>query len=138
MWTPRFMRRDRAVTDPATGLAYVQHPAADRTRAHREGRADQRLSDTPKIERKKHHHAGLGVLGFLIIALAVAGGGYLTLAAREGSFAAGGAVVDRQLTAMTSPARDAASQTLDRTGFAVQQAGQTVEAQGKKLREKAN
>jgi len=138
MWTPRFMRRDEAVIDPATGLAYVQHSAGGPTRAYREGRADQRIADAPKIERKKRPNAGLGVLGFLIIALAVAGGGYLTLAARQGSFAAGGAVIDRQLAAMTSPARNAASETLDRTGYAVQQAGQTVEAQGKKLRDKAN
>lgn len=138
MWTPRFMRRDRAVTDPATGLAYVEHSAASPSRAYREGRVDQKLADAPKIERKKRRHGGLGLLGLLIIALAVAGGGYLTLAAREGSFAAGGAAVDRQVAAVTAPARNAAAQTLDRTGYAVQQAGQTVEEQGKKLREKAN
>ena len=138
MWTPRFMRRNRAVIDPATGLAYVEHSGTTSTRANRDGRAEQRAADAPKIQTKRRHRGGLGLLGLLIFALAVAGGGYLTLAAREGSFAAGGAAVDRQVAAVTNPAREAAVEAVDRTGYAVQQAGQTVEEQGKKIRDKAN
>jgi hypothetical protein len=138
MWTPRFMRRNRAVVDPATGLAYVEHSGPSPTGAYRAGRADQRAADAPKIERKKRRHGGLGLLGLLIIALAVAGGGYLTLAAREGSFAAGGAAIDRQVAAVTTPARDVAVEAVDRTGYTVERAGQTVEEQGKKLRDKVD
>ena len=137
MWTPRFMRRNRAVVDPATGLAYVEHSPAP-TRADRDGLADQRKLDGARAETRKRPCGGLGLLGLLLIVLAVAGGGYLTLSAREGSFAAGGAVIDRQVAAVTNPARDAAIATVDRTGAAVEQAGESVAAQGKKIRAKAD
>jgi hypothetical protein len=145
MWTPRFMRRDRTVIDPATGLAYVDHvPAADpayREAAYREGRVDQRRDDekVERVERRRHPvRNGFGLVGLLIVLLAVAGGAYLTLSAREGSFAAGGAAIDRQVSAVTTPARDAAAEAVDRTGYAVQQAGEKVENTGKKLREKVD
>lgn len=57
------------------------------------------------------------------------------LAAREGSFAAGGAVVDQKVAEVTQPARIAINETADRTGAAVQNAGQALETQGEKLRE---
>jgi hypothetical protein len=137
MWKSRFFRRGETVTDPKTGLSYVAHAGPSPTAAYREGRADQRKVDHDKVERARKRRGGIGLLGLLIVALAVAGGGYLTLAAREGSFAAGGAAIDRQVSAVTTPATDAATQALDRTGAAVQQAGQAVEQQGEKLRQQA-
>jgi hypothetical protein len=137
MWTPRFLRRNRAVTDPDTGLTYVEHNGPDPEAAYRAGRAEQLRIDRERVEaRRRRRSPGLGVLGFLIILLALAGGGYLTLAAREGSFTAGGAAVDRQVAAVTTPAREATQEALDRTGASLEQAGQAVETQGKKLRDR--
>jgi len=75
-------------------------------------------------ERPRRRGHGMGVLGFLVVVVAAIGVLWMVLAAREGSFAAGGAVVDHKLAEVTSPARVAANRAVDRTGQAVKTAGQ--------------
>jgi len=59
---------------------------------------------------------------------------WMVLAVQHGSFAAGGAVVDRTLAGVTAPARVAANDAVVGAGAAVQSAGQALETQGERLR----
>lgn len=97
---------------------------------------DQALERVGKLERRRGGGAaGFGV-GLLVAAVIVAAGAGLAM--REGSFAAGGAVVDAKLTQATEPARTAAADAAQRSGQAVEQAGQSIEAQGRKLQDVAS
>jgi hypothetical protein len=75
-------------------------------------------------ERARHH--GSPLAAFLVLVIALAGGAVLFLAAREGSFTAGGQVVDRNITTaaqkMQTPVRNAA----DNAGSALENAGQNL------------
>lgn len=104
---------------------------ASTRQAYADGRRDQHRADRARRRR------GFGLAGLLVVVIAAVGVLWLVLAAREGSFAAGGAVVDQKLAEVTNPARVAANQAVDRTGAAVQNAGQTLETQGERLRETA-
>jgi hypothetical protein len=151
---PGFDRQDRAaVADPAAGQVYVErrhgesaeHFEARLATAAREraalhaapaGRRPvvERRTERPERRRKGH---GFGLVGLMVVLVAAVGALWLVLAAREGSFAAGGAVVDRKLAEFTGPARVATNEAVDRTGAAVQTAGQSLEAQGQRIRETA-
>lgn len=104
--------------------------AAARGQAYAEGRRDQH-----KAEKRAHRRGGFGFATAFVVLVAALGVVWLALAAREGSFAAGGAVVDQKVAEVTQPARVAINQTADRTGAAVQNAGQALENQGERLRE---
>jgi hypothetical protein len=137
-------RRDerRAETgDPprAPAAADARRDAYDRGRrdgrhAERDDRAARREAER---ERRRHRHGGMGMFGVLVALVAVLGVLWLVLAARHGSFAAGGAVVDQKIAEVTSPARQAADRALDRTGQAVQRAGRNLEDQGDRIRQAA-
>jgi hypothetical protein len=154
-----FGRRERqAIHEPAAGPAYVERRrgesaeafearlaagANERTAAtgtgeardaYAAGRRDQQRVEPPAPPRRRH---GFGLVGFLVVLVAAIGVVWVVLAAREGSFAAGGAVVDQKLAEVTSPARVAATQAVDRTGQAVKNAGQTLEAQGERIQDTA-
>ena len=88
--------------------------------------------------REPRRRRGLGLIGGLVTVVAVLGALWIALAVREGSFSAGGAVVDRKIAEATLPAKTAASEAVDRTGQAVQSAGQAAENQGEKIRKTAN
>ena len=166
MHIPGFRRPEREpIADPNTGQVYVERmpgesseafearlAAAARERrvvqddvreppvvnettrrdAYKEGRRDQHRAETVRRRR-----GGFGMAGLVIVIVAALGVLWLALAAREGSFAAGGAVVDNKLAAATEPARVAINEAADKTGAAVQNAGQKLEAQGERLREQA-
>jgi hypothetical protein len=59
--------------------------------------------------------------------------GVLGLAATLGSFAAGGATLDRQVATATAPARDLAAGAAERSGQALRQAGEDLQAEGRRL-----
>ncbi len=138
--------------DPHTGLAADQaavlSPAAayderlveerltrpEREVGYRRGRADQKEVDRKHAKRG----GGFGFISFLLLIAAVIGVTWVVLAYQAGSFAGGGAVVDRKVAEVTNPAKQAVLNAADRTGAAVQSAGQAVEAQGSKLRQKAD
>jgi hypothetical protein len=145
----------QAIADPAAGQVYIERrpgesaeafearlaaAARERTQpprfatgAKRPVVADSRRADPPRPRRR----AGFGLVGIFVVLIAAVGVLWMVLAAREGSFAAGGAVVDQKLAEVTNPARVAVNQAADRTGAAVQNAGQSLEAKGEALREKA-
>lgn len=86
--------------------------AAGRRLGHREAR----------LRRRRHP-----MLGLLIGIVAVAGAAMLALAAREGSFARGGQVVDQNLSAAAGQAQNAGADAIARTGQAIQTAGASLE-----------
>ena len=71
-------------------------------------------------ERARRHRSP--VLGVVLMLIAAAGGVMVFLAAREGSFASGGHVVDSALTQAAQPAKDAAAHA----GDALENAGRTL------------
>lgn len=123
-------------TFEARRAAYIRDnrfaPTPAERRAYKDGRRDQHAAD--KADQKARRRGGFGLISVLVVLIAAVGVMWLVLAAREGSFAAGGAVVDRKVAEATQPARTAANQAMDRTGAAVQSAGQAIETQGERLR----
>ena len=104
-------------------------PVVDPAKAYADGRRDQH-----RIE-KQRRRGGFGFATVFVVLVAALGVVWLALSAREGSFAAGGAVVDQKVAEVTAPARVAVNETVDRTGVAVQNAGQALENQGERLRD---
>jgi len=166
MRIPGFARRERRIEDAApAGQAYVERLpgespevfetrlaaiARDRADGDREaeiaargdrqaydaGRRDQRRLDEASV-RAARRRGGLGLVGVLVAVVAILGALWVFLAVREGSFAAGGAVVDEKIAEVAAPAKQAANEAVDRTGQAVQNAGQAIESKGERLRDRA-
>jgi hypothetical protein len=112
----RHRRRDpdpgRAPDAPAPSPDTREAFAAGRRLGHREARM-----------RTRRHP----VLGLQVAIVAVAGAAMLALAAREGSFARGGQVVDQNLSAAAGRAQNAGADVIARTGLAIQNAGASFE-----------
>lgn len=109
-------------------------------RAYAMGRRDQRRLDraAPPPSREVEGpsalgRTGLGLFGVAVALVALFGVLWIVLAVREGSFSAGGAVVDRKIAEFSQPVRLATNQAVDRTGEAVQDAGQAIEGQGERI-----
>ena len=154
-----FGRTERqAIADPAAGQVYVERrpgespaafearlAAAARERANPTFGSRRTIAGDPRREAARHEppriekrrRGGFGIVGLVVVLVAALGVMWVVLAAREGSFAAGGAVVDQKLAQVAHPARVAVNQAADRTGAAVQNAGATLEAQGERIRETA-
>ena len=101
-----------AVVDPKTY-------DADMRRAYDHGRLDER-------SRRR----GFGPLGFILVLVAAVGVILVVFAIREGSFSAGGAVVDNKLVQATSGVAPAIDNAATKTGTAMETAGQNLKAQG--------
>ncbi len=105
--------------------------------AYREGRMDEQRRDevaaradagvaARRRERRDvapRRRRGLPLLSFVVLLVVVFGAVMLYLAAQNGSFASGGAVIDRDLSKATQPVRRAE----DKTGAALERAGQNLE-----------
>ena len=114
-WLDRFWLDHAHAGRPTTGVtapAVAGLTEADIRSAYKRGRTDERARHPPRP-----------LLSLGMILLAVAGGVVLFLAAREGSFGRGGAVVDTNLAVaadraepMVRSAADEAGQTLRNTG----------------------
>lgn len=116
--------RDRVSTDAVEKV---------RREAYAEGWRDQH-----RIDRKAGRpSAGAVMLSTLVVLVAAVGVLWTVLAVQHGSFAGGGAVVDRALAGISAPARVAANDAVAGAGVAVQSAGQALETQGERLRETA-
>jgi hypothetical protein len=98
-----------AASSPETREAF----AAGRRLGHREARSRRRPRNP--------------MIGLLVALVAVAGAAMLALAAREGSFARGGQVVDQNLSAAAGQAQNAGADAIARTGKAIQNAGASLE-----------
>jgi hypothetical protein len=157
MRIPGFNRPDREPALAAAGQGYLERRPGESAEAfemrmaaaarEREaarppvwGRRQPKAATRPDERRpeRTRRRRGFGMIGLAVTLVAVLGALWLVLAAREGSFAAGGALVDQKLAEVTSPARVAATQAVDRTGAAVQSAGQALETQGQKIRKAGN
>jgi hypothetical protein len=102
-----------AVVDPKTY-------DADMRRAYDHGRLDER----------SRRRGGFGPLGFILVLIAAVGVILVVFAIREGSFSAGGAVVDNKLVQATSGVAPAIDNAASRTGTALETAGQNLKDQG--------
>ncbi|HSZ50860.1 MAG TPA: hypothetical protein VK801_04755 [Caulobacteraceae bacterium] len=114
----------RSVAAPGVG--------ARETQAYREGRIDERRDEAAGAgsasraqirAANRRRRGGVPILGLLVLLVVIFGSVMLYLAAENGSFARGGAVVDRDLSQATQPVRRAE----DRTGQALQNAGEHLQ-----------
>ena len=79
---------------------------------------------------ERRRHQGHPLLKLAVAVVAVAGAAVLALAAHEGSFSRGGAVVDRNLAVAADNAQVGAAHAAAQAGQAVKDAGDTL---GKKV-----
>jgi hypothetical protein len=118
----------RSATAPAVGVREAS--------AYREGRIDERRSEgrivgpaapaevnaayrRGRAEAAPRRRGGAPILTLLVLLIVIFGAVMLYLAAQNGSFARGGAVIDRDLSQATQPVRKAE----DKTGQALKNAG---------------
>jgi len=121
-----FANRPATVEPVAVQPVNVIDPAkydADMRRAYDHGRLDER----------SRRRGGFGPLAFILLLAAVVGVVLLVFAFREGSFTAGGAVVDNKLSQATSGVAPAIDNAAARTGTALETAGQNLKDQGAAL-----
>jgi hypothetical protein len=117
----RHRRRDPDVVYASDGR---DPPPAARSPEMRDAfAAGRRLGHREARMRRRRHP----MIGLLVLLVAVAGAAMLALAAREGSFARGGQVVDQTLTAAAGQAQTAGADALARTGQAIQDASASLE-----------
>ena len=117
--------RRRTVVDPIDPV--VIHPApviTDLGPPDRKTAFDQGVKLGRKQERSRHH--GHPLMKLTVALVAIAGAAGLALAAHEGSFSRGGAVVDRNLATATDNAQLSAANAAAQAGQAVKEAGDTV------------
>jgi hypothetical protein len=101
-----------------------QAPAARSPETREAFAAGRRLGHREARTRRRRRHP---MIGLLVAVVAVAGAAMLALAAREGSFARGGQVVDQNLSAAAGQAQNAGADAIARTGQAIQSAGASLE-----------
>ena len=108
---------DAELADPAYAEPIAGRHAARVVRdAYERGRRDERARRRP----------GLSLVSLAVVMAAVVGGGALYLAAREGSFAQGGAVVDHSLSNAGAKAQAPLRGAADQAGSALEHAGQDI------------
>jgi hypothetical protein len=118
----QFFRHRRRNPDPISAPG-AGEPAA-RDPDAREAFAAGRRQGRREAQMRRRRHP---VLGLLVGIVAVAGAAMLALAAREGSFARGGQVVDQNLSAAAGQAQNAGADAIAQTGHAIQNAGASLE-----------
>ena len=89
-----------------------------------------RLRSWPPGRTLTRRRGGFGLLGFVLVLVAAVGVILLVFAVREGSFSAGGAVVDNKLVQATSGVAPALDSAASKTGTALETAGQNLKDQG--------
>jgi hypothetical protein len=93
---------------------------------------DQALARAARLERRRGRPV-LAAVGAALLTAAAVTVGVLAVAASQGSFTAGGAAIDRQVATATAPARDFAAGAAERSGQALRQAGEDLQAEGRRL-----
>jgi hypothetical protein len=131
-----FRTRPKVVTQPvvltqpgvaqpgvvAQPVAYAQPQVVTvKTDARAEAKAAKDAYERGRRDERTRHRSS-PLLGFLLLIVAVIGGGMIYLAAREGSFAGGGQVVDKAVSQAVAPAKSVAGSA----GDALENAGQTI------------
>ncbi len=107
--------------------ARVERSIAEREAASRRitGRSWRDAYDRGRRDERARH-GGFSLVSAVVLMAAVIGGGAIFLAAREGSFAAGGQLVDHQLTTAADKAGTPLRGAADRAGNALENAGQNL------------
>jgi hypothetical protein len=90
----------------------------------------RRAYDHGRQDERSRRRGGFGPLGFILVLVAAVGLVLLVFAFREGSFSAGGAVVDNKLVQATSSVAPAIDNAATKTGTAMENAGQNLKDQG--------
>jgi len=85
---------------------------------------DKGVKEGRLAERRRRH--GHPFITLIVVIVAVAGAAVLALAAHEGSFSRGGAVVDRNLAVAADNAQVDAAKAATQAGQAVKDAGDSV------------
>ena len=94
---------------PAADVERTGLTKADVDKAYERGRKDERA-------RRKSHP----FISAMVVVVALVGAGTIFLAAREGSFAGGGAVVDHRLQSATGDASQQAAMAMNSAGRTIQ------------------
>lgn len=76
--------------------------------------------------QERARHRGHLLIKLAVVVIAIAGAAVLALAAREGSFSRGGAVVDQNIAVAADNAKVGAADAAAQAGQAVKDAGDTV------------
>jgi hypothetical protein len=99
-----FSSRAPAGPAPATGEAAVAYRAdpSDAARGERLSRRDRRAAARAAAPRRRR---GAPILSLVVLIIVAFGAVMIYLAARNGSFAGGGAVIDRDLSSASEPVR---------------------------------
>jgi len=114
-----FRTRPKAVV-PVTG-APVTEVAVERPDLKHEEKLARDAYDRGRRDERARHR-GSPLLALIMLVVALAGGTMIYLAAREGSFARGGQVVDQTLGQAAAPAKSVA----ESAGNALEGAGQSL------------
>lgn len=111
-----------------TARARVERDIAEREAASRRitGRGGWRDAYDRGRRDERARRGGFSLVSAVVLMAAVVGGGAIFLAAREGSFTAGGEVVDHQLTTAADKAKAPLRGAADRAGDALENAGQNL------------
>jgi hypothetical protein len=118
----QFFRHRRRAPDESPAAAPEPAPAPRAAETRDAFAAGRRLGHREARMRRRHP-----LIGLLVGVVALAGAAMLALAAREGSFARGGQVVDQDLSAAAGQAQTAGADALARTGQAIRDAGASLE-----------
>ena len=104
--------------DPQTAAAGAAPGRAELSAAYEKGRRDE--------SRRPRRRRGSPLFSFLILIIVAAAAGLVYLAAENGSFASGGAVVDNHLTQASQTVQAPFKHAADRAGEALENAGQKL------------
>jgi len=111
----------------AAARAQVERDIAEREAASRRAASPGPREAYDRGRRdERARRPGFSLVSAVVLMAALVGGGAIVLAAREGSFTAGGAVVDRQLSTAADKAKAPLRGAADRAGDALEGAGQTL------------
>lgn len=134
-------RREETVVDRDTGeTVAVEHHgemSAEAAAARREAERLRAERDQLLRREARRRRSRAPVLGLMVALVAVIGVIWMVLAFQQGSFAKGGAVVDAKIAEVSQPARQAVDNVAQRSGEAVEKAGQSLEAQGRRIKDTA-
>jgi hypothetical protein len=122
------MRSSTSSDDGSAAADAAYRSDAERMRWER----DQALSRAARLEHRRGRPA-VAAIGATLVVTALLSLGLLVLALSHGSFAAGGAEIDRQVASATAPARDLAADAAERSGEALRRAGEDLKAEGREL-----
>jgi hypothetical protein len=111
---------------------YLRTPQQVESQGRREWYASG-VRDEQRVELRRQRRRSHPILALVVFFAAASGVGFLGLAYEEGSFAAGGAVVDHTLSDWRADLTGVAGRAGDRSGQAVQSVGQSISRQSRRL-----